>query len=147
MSNKSYFSFATAMAVTDTGDFFQLRNAASMTSRILEIRVWQTSDTTLAINDVRFRVGSGAGSGGSGLTERSNVLGMKAPSAAAFSLPTGDVTTFIQTVSCGWAITTPFVWLPTPEFQLEIPASHSLGISLETADTLTIGCGVWWKEE
>ena len=44
----------TALSVVDTGDFFQLRSVAAVRIVIQEIRVFQTSDTTLAMNGIKM---------------------------------------------------------------------------------------------
>lgn len=142
---RMYYAKGSAMAVTDTGDFLQLRNGAGVICRIHEIRVWQESDTTLAMNTVRIQRGVG-GSAGTGTSEDEMDIVSPASAATAFTLPTTDVGTLDLTIQCGWNILQEFVWLPTPDIQIHLAASDELGLSLRVADTLTIGASIWWEE-
>ncbi len=145
MATGTFYAQGNNLAVTDTGDFLQLRGAAGVICIVKEIRVWQESDTALAMNTIRIQRGTG-GAAGTGLTERENDIAGAAPLATAFSLPTTDVGTLDLDVHCGWNILQEFVWLPTPEFQIHLAASDHIGVSLRVADTLTIGASIWWTE-
>ena len=58
---RMYEATASGLSVVDNGDFAQLRNASGYTCFIHEIRCFQTSDTTLAMNGVSIvRGDSGA---------------------------------------------------------------------------------------
>lgn len=145
MAVGTYQVQANTLSVTDTGDFIQLRNSTGVTCEILEVRVWQTSDTTLAMNAIRMRRGAN-GAAGTELTERELDVAGAAPVATAFSLPTTDVNSDDLDIHCGWNILQEFVWLPTPEFQIHLAASDHFGVSLLIADTLTIGANIIWRE-
>jgi hypothetical protein len=140
-----FYTQANGLSVTDTGDFIQLRGAAGVRIEVLEIRVSQTSDTTIAMNTIRLHRGTG-GAAGTGLTEREWDIAGAAPAATGFSLPTTDVGTLDLDVHCGWNILQEFVWLPTPEFPLVLAASDHLGVSLLAADTLTMNASILWAE-
>jgi hypothetical protein len=145
MSGFIFTTAAAALAVTDTGDFLQLRGAAGAIVEILEIRVSQTSDTTLAMNAISIQRGT-AGSGGAARSEYEYDTAGPTALVTAFSLATVDVGSVDLAVVAGWNILQEFVWLPTPEMQLHLAASDHLGISLLNADTLTVNAQVTWRE-
>jgi hypothetical protein len=135
----------TGLSVTDDGDFFQLRSVANVLIIIHEIRVYQTSDTTLAMNGIEFNRGTG-GAAGNALTENKWNIGNPTVLGTAFSLATTDVGSIDLTMSLGWNILQEFLWLPTPQFRIELAAADHFGISLVNTDTLTIGGNVVWEE-
>jgi len=135
---------ANTLAVTDTGDFIQIRNGSDTRIEVIEVRVWQTSDTALAMNAVRLHRGV-SGAAGTGLTERewdnqSGTLGV-----TGFSMPTTDVGTLSLDIHSGWNILQEWIWLPTPEMPLILMNNEMLGVSLLIADTLTIGVSITWQ--
>lgn len=142
----TYQAGTNSIAVTDTGDFFQLRNGTNALVELKSIRVFQTSDTTLAMNAVNIIRGD-TGAGGVAMVEHEygNITGPTAV-AAALSLATTDVTNADLSFWGGWNILQEFVWLPTPELQIELVRSDHLGLALAVADTLTIGVNVIWDE-
>jgi len=140
-----YQTTATNLSVTDTGDFVQLRNSSTLSVVIHEVRVWQESDTTLAMNTVRLHRGTG-GAAGSAMTERELNQGGPAAVVTGFSLPTTDVGTLTGDMQSGWNILQEFLYLPIPEDRIILAASDHFGVSLRVADTLTIGCSVIWEE-
>lgn len=143
---RKYQTTASGLSVSDTGDFFQLRNAAAVVCYILEIRVWQTSDTDLAMNGIKFHRGA-SGAGGTGLTEYEWDVSGIAASATAFSLPTSDVSADDLDLRYGWNILQELVLLPPPNLSWRLAASDDMGLALVNADTLTVGCTVIWEEE
>ena len=148
MSQWMTYSSSTSAVTSpaDTGDWFQLRNGAAVTVEILEIQVFQHVETTLVMNALELRRGTG-GAGGTGMTEDEwQTLGTT-PLATAFSLPTTDVGTADLTLTYGWNILQPFVWLPTPEIYLHLKPSDHLGIAAVVADSIAgVGCNIIWRE-
>ena len=141
----TYYAMAHTLTVSDQGDFFQMRNTTGNRIEVLEIRVWQTSDTALAMNAIRIQRGVG-GSGGNAVTERSWDAGGKSVAATCFDTCTGDVGTLDLDIHCGWNILQEFVWLPTPEFYLILQPSDHVGLSLLISDSLTMGASMLWQE-
>jgi len=140
-----YYVQANSLSVSDAGDFLQLRNPGGVICLVKEIRVWQTSDTALAMNAVRFNRGAG-GAAGAALTERLMDVAVADAVATGHSLPTTDVSSLDLDVHVGWNILQEMVWLATPELEIHLAANDHLGISLLTADTLTIGASIFWQE-
>lgn len=142
-----YYVQANSLSVSDAGDFLQLRNPGGVICLVKEIRVWQTSDTALAMNAVRFNRGAGGAAGASAPpTAREMDIAGASAVATAHSLPTTDVSSLDLDVHVGWNILQEMVWLATPELEIHLAASDHLGISLLTADTLTIGASIFWQE-
>lgn len=141
----TYYAQATSLAVVDNGDFLQLRNTTGIRIEVLEIVVYQTSDTALAMKALRFHRGTG-GAAGTDVTEREWDQGGQAPLGTVFSLPTTDVGTLTLDIHRGWNILQEHVWLPTPAFPLILKPSDHLGISLRDNATLTIGASILWEE-
>ncbi len=141
----TFVATTSGLSVTDTGDFLQLRNTTAVTCKIKEIRVWQTSDTTLAMNGIQISRGD-SGAAGSDVTNHEWDIGGPAAVADAFSLATTDVTTLDLDIRCGWNILQEFVWLPTPEFQIHLAESDHLGVHLVGTDSLTMGWTIIWEE-
>lgn len=136
----------TGLSVSTTNDIVQLRGAAGVIIKIHEIRVWQTSETTLAMNGIRLIRGTG-GATGTGLVEREFDIVGSAPAATAFSIPGTNVATGVDfDFEAGWNILQEFVYLPTPALRLHMAASDELGVRLINSDTLTMGVTILWEE-
>lgn len=145
MNGRVYMASASALAVVDGGDFFQLRNTTARSVLIHAVHVSQTSDLSItAMQFVNIRRGVG-GLAGTGLDEWENDVSGVAAGATAFSLPTTDVGTADWDAFFGWNILQEFVWLPTPEMRLKLKASDHLGIAI-ISDTLTVNVTVFWEE-
>lgn len=141
-----YTSSAESMTITDATQFFQLRGATGATAEILEIRVFQTSDTSLAMNAIHFERGT-AGAGGTTPTpDEWSPDGPAAIYVAAHTGPSGEVGTVDWNYRQGWNILQEFVWLPTPEIQIYLKQDDDLALSLVTADSLTMGYTITWIE-
>ena len=136
-----------ALSVSSADDILQLRGAVTVNCLIHEIRLWQTSDTTLAMNSVRIRRGS-SGATGTDLSadEDKYVVAGASQAASAFSLPGSNVGSPSFDLHCGWNILQEFVWLPTPEIRLALHGVDMLSVSLLNTATLTMGCSVTWEE-
>lgn len=141
-----YVASHEGMAVSDISQFFQLRGAAGAVAEVLEVRVWQTSDVSLAVNAIHFE----RGTGGAGGTDRANdeyVTDFPTALFDAFdTAPSTEVTTVDLNIRVGWNILQEMVWLPTPEIQIWLKEEDDLALSLVTTDTLTMGYTVSWRE-
>lgn len=141
-----YTVSAEGVSVTDATQFFQLVGGTGACVEILEIRVFQTSDTALAMNALHIERGTG-GAGGTARTEDEHSPdGPAAIASASDGSPTTEVTGVDMNIRVGWNILQEAVWLPTPELQLWLKQNDDLAISLATADTLTIGYTITWNE-
>ena len=145
-----YHASAAGLAVTDTGDFFQLR-AVGVIAVIHEVRVWQENLVTLELNTIVMgRDSTGGGAAGSALTEREFSPSTTAPASTTHSLPTTDVDagTLTWDLHCGWNILQEFVWLPTPAMRVAVYPDDDFGISLRVAPSgsQTTGVSVIWEE-
>ena len=136
---------ALTLSVTDNGDFLQLRNTTNSLALIHEIRVSQTSTTTLAMNVIRITRGSG-GAAGTALTEREYDTAGQTPVVAAFSLPTTDVGSADFIYAGGWNVLQEWVYLPPPEHRIPLKSSQHLSVSLLNSATFTIHCQAVWEE-
>ncbi len=77
--------------LADTGDIVQMIGGANPWL-LLEVKVWQTGSTTLAMEDLRLiRVAGSSGAGGSALTEHEYSPSGPAATVAVTSLPTTDM--------------------------------------------------------
>lgn len=143
----TYSVTATGLTVSDTGDFFQLRAPTNRRGVITEIRVFQDGNTKVAMNSIRIVRGSAGFSGGTPLTQYRDDVVAGASSLDAYSLPTGDVTTFDLDIRRGWNILQEFVWMPTPSYQIMIGKSDAVGIRLlnTPASSLNIGFNVTFE--
>lgn len=141
----TFVATTSGLSVTDTGDFLQLRSTTGVICEVLEIRCWQTSDTTLAMNGIQISRGA-SGAAGSDVTNHEWDIAGPGAVADAFSLATTDVDTLDLDIRCGWNILQEFVWLPTPEFQIHLAASDHLGVHLVNTDSLTMGWTIVWRE-
>jgi len=144
-----YYVQTNSIEVSDAGDFIQLRGGASRKCIIKEIKVWQDSATTLAMETVRIHRGTGAGNAGVALTVRSVDITSAAAVATSFRLPTADVSTLDLDIHDGWNILQAYVWLPTPEIEIEVTAGQDLGISILNGPGTTItkvGASIFWEE-
>ncbi len=151
MNGRMYAASDANLAITDTGDMFQLRNGASVVTLIKEIRVFQESDTALAMNALTITRGAG-GTSGTALTEHEFDIADAAAGATAFSDDSASTAIGVSVgtadwqVFFGWNILQEFVWLPTPETQLWLANSDHLGVALRVSDTLTCGFSIVWEE-
>ena len=133
-----------------TGDIFQLRNGATRRVEILEIRIGQTSITSLELLVIAFNRGAG-GVGGSALTERKFLTTMPTATATAHSDNT-DFTTDVGTLDFDfgdvWNVLQNYVWLPTPEIKIILEASDHFAIALDTGPSanMSVTVNVIWRE-
>jgi hypothetical protein len=145
----TYIISTSGLTTSTTSDFFQLRNPTGIRAEILEISVFQTGSTALAMNAIRLLRGTGGTGGTSITTEYSLDTAGVAPgsnidpytnSGGAFSANVGaSTTTLIYFV--GWNTLQAAVWLPTPKFPLVLRPSDQLGLSLNVSATIS-GVGV-----
>lgn len=142
---RRYMSSAINLAVTDDGDFLQLRNGASTVVEIHEVRVFQTSDLALNPNGINFRRGVG-GAGGATHTEWKYDVSSPDAGIAALDLATTDVGTVDLHLVFGWNLLQEFVWLATPQQRIWLAASDHFGVALSDDDTLTMGWFIHWEE-
>jgi hypothetical protein len=134
------------LAVTDNSQFLQLLGASGACAEILEVRIWQTSDNTLAGNAIHMERGTGGAGGTSQAIDEWIIDAPTAVLTANRDAPTTEVTGVDMNIRIGWNILQELVWLPTPEMQLWLKQSDDLAFSLVTADSLTIGYTVTWNE-
>ena len=138
---------AAGIAVTTQNDIIQMRNGTGETAEILAIQIFQTTETAIAnaMNGLRLNRGAGGATGGT-MTVRKMFVGDAASGMTVVSAPGTSVGTLDLDELAGWNVLQPFVWLPTPDFQIFLAASDHFGISLEITDTLTVRGSIWWKE-
>lgn len=151
MSRNLYTATSTGQAITGAGNFALFANGASVISRILEIRVWQSNIIVLEQAPIMLERGTTGGSGGTDVgadkmdTNSPNAGATVSDSATAIT----DVATIDWSKPLGWNMVQEAVWLPTPETHLILKPSDGLGISLlATPDgSTTIGWSIDWTEE
>lgn len=131
--------------LADTGDFFALVGGATP-YRVLECRVWQRGQTTIAMETVRLRRGTGSAGGTALTTEAEYTTAGPAPVSQAVSLPTTDVTSDWE-YRIGWNLLQEVVWLPIPELWLPMKANDDFAIAQDSGTAHTgVGCTVVWEE-
>jgi hypothetical protein len=137
---------ADSVAVSDATQFIQLIGAAGVCIEILELRVFQTADTAIALNGIVIERGVG-GAGGTAATVSKWVAGgAAAVGTVNHAAPSSEVGTLDFTYRVGWNILQEAIWLPTPEMQLWLRPSDDLGVRLTGTDILTIGYSLTWNE-
>lgn len=142
----TYSTTSSGLAVSNTDDFFHLRNPGNIRVLIREICVFQTSDLDIASNSVVIRRNTG-GIGGTGELEFKYDILMADPGAVAITFPTTnlDASPDLER-KLGWNLLQEVVWLPTPSYPLILLQNQNLSLSLESSDSLTIGVNVSWQE-
>ena len=145
---RKYSIARSGITTVDGGDFFQLRNIAGRSVKILSLYVFQVVGTTLFLPGVRATRGVG---GAAGTDRTSSIMSLDPTDAAAgmtaFELPTTDVGTVTWEALRGWNILQEFVYLPIPEIQVPMAASDHLGIGTLTTGSLTnVGIMIDWVE-
>lgn len=144
----TYSLSVNGLTVTNANNFFQLRNGSTRRIEILEIRVFQTSDTALAMNAIQLERGSG-GAGGTAVTEYEEDVSLGSPIAQGFSNATAfsaEVGTLDMVKNIGWNVLQELVWVPPPKYPFILLADDDLGVSLLNSDSLTMGVSITWEE-
>ncbi len=142
---RKFASGATGLAITDTGDFLQMRNGTGQIARILEIRALQTTENDIVHNAIVITRGT-AGAGGTPHTEYEYEVSGATAGVVVVDQATTDVTLGDWQQTFGWNSINEFVWTPPPQYPLLLAESDTLGMALRVADTITVGYFVAWEE-
>lgn len=131
--------------LADAGEFFALIGGANPWL-LLEVRVWQRGTTTLTVDTLIFRRGTGA-AGGTGLTEYKYGTAGSVNTVTGVSLPTTDIVTVDWEYKMGWNLLQEAVFLPTPELWLPGQAADDFAITRSTTTAHTgVGVQASWAE-
>lgn len=147
----TYSSSFSGRTSSGTNDFFQLRTPSSgYRLEVIELRLFQTSSTTLAMYAIQIARGTGTitntgtattiyewdtgGQGGQGVggTNQTTLDNLGSLNLAYF---------------VGWNILQEFVWLPTPKYPLIMRAGEKMSLSFITGANLSgLGGNIVWEE-
>ena len=115
-----------------TQDIFQITAAAGHVVKLHHFGLYSATTTDERVRLIPQRV-TGAGSGGSAMTEALTDLGDAAQDAAVVTLNTTPGTTTTPLLAWYWSQLAPLVYLPTPEDRIVIPPSGIVVLNLATA--------------
>lgn len=131
-----------------TQDIFQLTAAAGHVVKLHHLELYSsvTSDERVRLTLQRV---TGAGSGGSAMTEVPVDAGDAAADAAVVTLNTTPGTTTTVLLEWYWSQLSPLVYLPTPEARIVVPPSGIVVLNLATAPAATRSWSGFlkWSEE
>lgn len=138
-----------AVAVTAQQDLFEINAAAAKNCRILALFLSQSTEVGDAAEEgLNITIKSGATTSGSGGSAPTPVPNNVTDAAAGFTAEVNNTTkatagTIVTHHPDNWNVRAPYVYIPTPQMQIELTGSRRLTVELGTtpADSITMsGC-------
>ncbi|MEE8598000.1 MAG: hypothetical protein V3S69_00510 [Dehalococcoidales bacterium] len=143
-----YSAVFDAVSVSAIQDLFNLLAGTNNSVVLISVSLFQETQTSSELLQIKYQRIAGAGTGGSAPTPRPRDPGLAAADASCRANDTTQGTPGNVDHIDGWNVVNPYLYLPVPEERITVPGAGRIAVELETAPiaAMTMSGTIVWGE-